>query len=475
MDPAEHNPDASINETTTSDLKLSTKKSIHFEADNVTNDENQLNPSISDPATELTEEDIFRMKSMSIDQNGWKNGPLASELQSAVSQVDSTSNYIEEEERHLEEDEEGAPPDETYEESAKNSGDTDRVLIFDGYAFGKKSPTENKSELQLNVDTVNLLEYPFDPIIPEGNDQEEYRQAFAQARVYLVGTAHFSKESCEDVRKAVEATQPDFVMVELCHSRIQILSMDEETLLSEAQSLTSQKMMQIIRQNGVTQGLMQVLLLSLSAHITQKLGMAPGGEFRSAYNESKNVPGCQLVLGDRPLQVTLKRALCSLNFFQKMKFFFHLLLSLRMDIKQEDVERCKNKDILEELLEEMAGEYPQVSRILVDERDQYMAQVLHQLLQRGTMEKMCASKKLERKFEPVTVVGVVGMGHMKGIRANWTRHIDSSALMTIPAPSLTGRIVSTGFRLVFYGGFTALGVWLGYRTVVKLVDRFGGR
>jgi pheromone shutdown protein TraB len=78
---------------------------------------------------------------------------------------------------------------------------------------------------------------------------------------------------------------------------------------------------------------MQVLLLSLSAHITQQLGMAPGGEFRAAYNASKVVPGCQLVLGDRPLHVTLKRALSSLNFFQKMKFFFHLLISLRMDIK----------------------------------------------------------------------------------------------------------------------------------------------
>jgi len=78
---------------------------------------------------------------------------------------------------------------------------------------------------------------------------------------------------------------------------------------------------------------MQVLLLSLSAHITQQLEMAPGGEFRAAYNASKLVSGCQLVLGDRPLHITLKRALSSLNIFQKMKFFFHLLVSLRMDIK----------------------------------------------------------------------------------------------------------------------------------------------
>lgn len=78
---------------------------------------------------------------------------------------------------------------------------------------------------------------------------------------------------------------------------------------------------------------MQVLLLSLSAHITQQLGMAPGGEFRAAHVASKLVPGCGIILGDRPLNVTLQRALGSLGFFQRMKFFFHLLGSLRMDIK----------------------------------------------------------------------------------------------------------------------------------------------
>ena len=31
---------------------------------------------------------------------------------------------------------------------------------------------------------------------------------------------------------------------------------------------------------------MQVLLLSMSAHITKQLGMAPGGEFRAAFREA---------------------------------------------------------------------------------------------------------------------------------------------------------------------------------------------
>lgn len=40
-----------------------------------------------------------------------------------------------------------------------------------------------------------------------------------------------------------------------------------------------------VRQNGLMSGLMQILLLKVSAHITEQLGMAPGGEFREAYKE----------------------------------------------------------------------------------------------------------------------------------------------------------------------------------------------
>ena len=38
-------------------------------------------------------------------------------------------------------------------------------------------------------------------------------------------------------------------------------------------------------QNGVFNGLMYILLLNMTAHITRELGMAPGGEFRRAMAE----------------------------------------------------------------------------------------------------------------------------------------------------------------------------------------------
>jgi pheromone shutdown protein TraB len=79
-------------------------------------------------------------------------------------------------------------------------------------------------------------------------NSEEYQKAFSGAKVYIVGTAHFSNESREDVIRTISQTQPDFVMVELCSSRISILSMNEEELLREASSLNRQKIMAIIKQ-----------------------------------------------------------------------------------------------------------------------------------------------------------------------------------------------------------------------------------
>ena len=61
------------------------------------------------------------------------------------------------------------------------------------------------------------------------------------AKVFLIGTAHFSRESQTDVSQVMRAVQPDIVVLELCKSRTNILHMDEETILSESQNLTTQK------------------------------------------------------------------------------------------------------------------------------------------------------------------------------------------------------------------------------------------
>lgn len=87
-------------------------------------------------------------------------------------------------------------------------------------------------------------------------------------KVYLVGTAHFSTESQEDVakvtfseflaikkrihsflflsyRQTILMTRPRVVVVELCVSRLNILRFDEETILEEAKNLNMGKLYKV--------------------------------------------------------------------------------------------------------------------------------------------------------------------------------------------------------------------------------------
>jgi pheromone shutdown protein TraB len=87
--------------------------------------------------------------------------------------------------------------------------------------------------------------------------------------------------------------------------------------------------------------------------------------------QARKVPNCQVHLGDRPINITLQRALSSLSWWQTTKLTWHILTS-RDPISKEEVEKCKQKDLLEDMLEEMTGEFPALSKVFVHERDLFL-------------------------------------------------------------------------------------------------------
>ncbi|CAM9909874.1 traB domain-containing protein [Lampetra fluviatilis] len=278
-------------------------------------------------------------------------------------------------------------------------------------------------------------------------------------RVFLVGTAHFSDSSKEDVATTIRAVQPDVVLVELCQYRVSMLKLDETTLLREARELSLDKLQQAIKQNGLMSGLMQMLLLKVSAHITEQLGMAPGGEFRTAYQEAGHVPLCRFQLGDRPIPITFKRAIAALSLWQKLKLTWGLVF-MSDPISKEDVERCKQKDLLEQTMAEMIGEFPDLHRTIVSERDIYLAYTLRQ-----AARPLRPPHSRHAAPVPAVVVGVVGIGHVPGIEKNWDLPLDIQAVVRIPPPTRTARAVrlilkATVLGLAGYGCFR-LGRWGG--------------
>ncbi|XP_048355669.1 traB domain-containing protein isoform X1 [Sphaerodactylus townsendi] len=282
------------------------------------------------------------------------------------------------------------------------------------------------------------------------------------SKVYVVGTAHFSDSSKRDVVKTIQEVQPDVVVVELCQYRVSMLKMDERTLLKEAKEINLEKLQQAIKQNGLMSGLMQMLLLKVSAHITEQLGMAPGGEFREAFKEASKVPFCKFHLGDRPIPVTFKRAIAALSFWQKVKLAWGLCF-LSDPISKDDVEKCKQKDLLEQMMAEMIGEFPDLHRTIVSERDIYLTYMLKQAARRTELPRV--SEAEPRRSVPSVVVGVVGMGHVPGIEKNWNTHLNIQEIMSVPPPSTASKILkfvikTTVFGLMGYGCYR-----IGQRTV----------
>ncbi|XP_045867699.1 traB domain-containing protein isoform X3 [Meles meles] len=271
------------------------------------------------------------------------------------------------------------------------------------------------------------------------------------SRVYVVGTAHFSDDSKKDVVKTIREVQPDVVVVELCQYRVSMLKMDESTLLQEAKEISLEKLQQAVR---------QMLLLKVSAHITEQLGVAPGGEFREAFKEASKVPFCKFHLGDRPIPVTFKRAIAALSFWQKVKLAWGLCF-LSDPISKDDVERCKQKDLLEQMMAEMIGEFPDLHRTIVSERDVYLTYMLRQAARR--LELPRSSDAEPRKCVPSVVVGVVGMGHVPGIEKNWTTDLNIQEIMTVPPPSVSGRVSRLAVKAALVGLLGYGLYWMGRR------------
>ncbi|XP_072389297.1 traB domain-containing protein-like [Diabrotica undecimpunctata] len=152
-----------------------------------------------------------------------------------------------------------------------------------GSGSDKSDPMEIVSIGDAESSSSNKSDDDFDNNLPKTVTLLKHEKT--GAKVYLIGTAHFSKESQEDVAKVITNVLPHIVVLELCSSRTNILSLDEETVLEEAKNIDMQKIISTIRTNGAYNGLMYLLLLNLSANLTKEIGMAPGGEFRVAYKE----------------------------------------------------------------------------------------------------------------------------------------------------------------------------------------------
>jgi pheromone shutdown-related protein TraB len=149
----------------------------------------------------------------------------------------------------------------------------------------------------------------------------------------------------------------------------------------------------------------------------------------------------ELVLADRDVKVTLQRTWRGMPFWARMKVLSQLLASLfiREEISKEEIEKLKESDALSEAMEMLADQSPEMKRILIDERDQFMAEKIRQ----------APGKR---------IVAVVGAGHVKGLTEELEREHNLVELETVPPPGKLGIWLKWGIpalivSLIGYGFF----------------------
>ena len=263
------------------------------------------------------------------------------------------------------------------------------------------------------------------------------RLIIGEREILLVGTAHVSRESVDLVKHVIATAKPDCVCVELDEKRYKALSGRTrwETLALK----------EIIKKNQRSTLLVNLILSSYQKKLGMQLGVMPGAELLEATREAEK-HAIPVALCDRDVRVTLRRAWHETSFLKKGYLLATLLASLfdRTEISEEKLEELKKKDVLSELMAELGEAMPELKKVLIDERDIYLAEKI----------KMSAGRKL---------VAVVGAGHVEGIKKR-IREDHSAALpliSTFPPVSRWFKALGWAIPLLIIGALIAIGILKG--------------
>lgn len=189
--------------------------------------------------------------------------------------------------------------------------------------------------------------------------------------IFLLGTAHVSSGSVEEVQRFIEEHEPDRICLELDQGRY--------TTMEQGQSWENMNIQSILKQGKGFFLLANLALSSFQRKMGAMTGVAPGGEMKAA-TEAAKAAGIPISLCDRDIQVTLRRAWKKSSLWNRMKLLGTLLSAAfsKEELSSEEVENLKDRSALDGMMGELAKELPTVKEVLIDERDTYLATKIYQ-------------------------------------------------------------------------------------------------
>ncbi len=252
--------------------------------------------------------------------------------------------------------------------------------------------------------------------------------------IILVGTAHISRHSADLVASIIEQERPDRVCIELDEKRY--------AALSERTAWENLDLKQIVRKKQLATLFVNLLLGAYQKKLGTQTGTLPGTELLAAAKAAKKLD-IPIELCDRDVRITLRRAWRATSLWKK----FHLLAAMfaglfdSTTIDEEKLSELRRKDVLSELMEEMSRSFPDTKRVLIDERDIFMAE------------------KIKSAGDGKTVA-VVGAGHVAGImrRLQEDNHEQLQKIKIIPPVSKTWKVIGWSVPILIITSILLIGL-----------------
>lgn len=202
----------------------------------------------------------------------------------------------------------------------------------------------------------------------------------------LLGTSHIAKQSIEEIKDLIEKEKLDIIALELDYIRFK--------------SLLTKKKRKIrirdIKKIGVTGFLFNIIGAWSEKKLGKLVKVSPGSEMLAAIKLAKKKK-INIVLIDQDIRITLRKLSKNMGWKEKLRFITDLLLASRHkgEIKNMDLSKVPDKKTIKSLTNEFRKRYPSTHKILVTERNLFMAKNLNKL-------RSNSNKK---------ILAIVGAGH----------------------------------------------------------------
>ena len=263
--------------------------------------------------------------------------------------------------------------------------------------------------------------------------------------IILVGTAHISQVSKDLVHETIENESPDTVCVELDEGRLKSIQDPNRWKNTDLRDVIKKKQLATLIAN--------LVLGSYQKRMGAQTGVKPGSELKEAVDvaNEKNIP---IVLADRDIKITLRRTWACTPWYRKFSLLGGLFASIfdKTEISEEELQKIKEKDALNSMMQEFGNTFPEVKQVLIDERDQFLASKI-------------------KNAQGNKVVAVIGAGHMRGIASiiEEDKELQSEeSISVIPKGTVIWKILGWSITLAIIASIVLVGYFAGIEKAGQL-------